>query len=173
MHLESASREVLIATIIGLKRQVQLQQQDIGSLKTQLQDAQYQIERVTTLLKELQKKTPGSTPLAIKPNVKKERSQKPRYQRAMNFSRRRDVPTHIVNHALSHCPDCGQELYAGWLASSRQVIDLPVAVATITEHRIYQHWCSHCRKKVTPNLDLSDTVLGNHRVSLRVMSGDC
>src|SRR3989338_7862580 len=39
--------------------------------------------------------------------------------------------------------------------------------------RIVKHayqCCPDCRKKVSPRLDLTDTVLGNHRVSFRLMS---
>jgi hypothetical protein len=99
-------------------------------------------------------------------------AQKPlgeRRKRTVNFGRKRDLPDQVVNHAYRRCPDCGGKLYGGWLKSRRQVIDLPLPAVTITEHQVFEHWCSACRKKVSPRLDLADTVLGNHRVSLKLM----
>jgi hypothetical protein len=76
----------------------------------------------------------------------------------------------VVLHAAAHCPDCGTALTGGWVRWRRQVIDLPVAPASITEHVVLARQCPACRRPVTPVLDLSDTVLGQHRVSLRLMA---
>ena len=73
-------------------------------------------------------------------------------------------------HAYSKCPDCNGKLYQGWLKRKRQIIDIPLTPATITEHQVCEHWCDGCKKKVSPKLDLSDRVLGNHRVSIKLMS---
>lgn len=155
MNLSAASREELIAVILRLR-------DENSRLKHELNLLRHRLEQ-------LQKKTPTDPPLHFKPSVdikpKGERS-----KRTVNFGRKRDVPDLIVNHAYRRCPDCGGKLYGGWLKSRRQVIDLPLPAVTVTEHQVFEHWCSACRKKVSPRLDLADTVLGNHRVSFRLMS---
>lgn len=171
MHLDTAPREELIGIIIQLRRQLQLQERDFATVKIQLQDAYYSIEQLNEQLKQLQKGKPSGTPLAIKPSVETHSEEKqPRKHRANNAGRRRDVPTQTIKHAFSHCLDCGRELFGGWLLSTRQVIDLPLIPAVITDHQVYAHWCSSCQKRVVPTIDLSDTVLDHHRVSLRLMS---
>lgn len=159
MNLKTAPREILLEYIVKLEGQIAVLGQENQTLKQQ----------ITELRKQLEGKTPSSPPLFVKPSVP-ERRKKKRKKRKENFARKRDIPTQIVKHAFSHCPDCGEKLYAGWLKNRRQIIDLPLAPATITEHQIFAHWCSHCRKKVYPKLDLRDQVLGNHRVSLKTMS---
>lgn len=171
MHLDTAPREELIRIIIEYQRRLQLQERDLATVKTQLQDAYYSIEQLTEQLKQLQKQHPSHPPFSTKPSVKKpETENQPRKYRALNAGRKRDVPTAVVKHASSHCPDCGQELFGGWLFSTRQVIDVPLPPASITEHQVFAHWCFSCQKRVVPPLDLSEVVLGSHRVSLRVMS---
>lgn len=50
------------------------------------------------------------------------------------------------------------------------MIDIPLSPATVTEHQVFAHWCSHCRKRVFPRLHLAPLVLGHHRLSLKLMS---
>lgn len=148
MDLETAPRKELIALI-------ETQQQRITQLE----------ERI----KQLERKLPPDLPFHPKPSIKLKKNQ-PRKQRDRGFARKSDTPTHITKHAYSACPDCGGKLYQGWMKTSRQVIDIPLVPAAITEHQVFEHWCSHCHKKVSPRVDLSHQVLGNHRVSLRLMS---
>lgn len=159
MNLKTAPRKILLEYIVKLEGQVIVLGQENQILKQQIQE----------LGKQLGGKTP-SLSFFVKPNVPERSRKKKRKKRSENFARERDVPTQIIKHAFSHCPDCGRKLYAGWLKSKRQVIDLPVTPMTITEHQVFAHWCCHCQKKVYPKLDLSEQVLGNHRVSLKTMS---
>ena len=155
MNLSAASREELIAVIFQLRDEnSRLRDQLVGLLRK---------------LEQLQKKTSTDPPLHFKANAP-EKPQGERRKRTVNLGRKRDIPDRIVNHAYQLCPDCGGKLYRGWLKSRRQVIDLPLPAVTVTEHQIFEHWCSICRKRVSPRLDLTDTVLGNHRVSFRLMS---
>lgn len=159
MNLKTAPKKVLLEYIVKLEGQIIVLSQENQTLKRQLQE----------LKKQLEGKTP-SPPFFVKPSVSERQGKKKRKKRQENFARKRDIPTQIIKHAFSHCPDCGGKLYAGWSKSKRQVIDLPMTPATVTEHQVFAHWCSHCQKQVYPKLDLSDQVLGNHRVSLRTMS---
>lgn len=159
MNLKTAPRKILLEYIVRLEGQIVVLGQENQVLKQQLQE----------LRKQLEGKTP-SPPFFVKPSVPERSRKKKRKKRSRNFARKRDIPTQIVKHAFSCCPDCGKKLYAGWLKSKRQVIDLPVIPVTITEHQVFAHWCCHCQKKVFPKLDLSDQAFGNHRVSLKTMS---
>lgn len=151
MSLKTAPREKLIRLILQLQQQI------------------IKLEKENEVLrKQLQEKKSTNPPLFVKPS-KPQGEKKKRKKRKTNYARKKDVPTQIIKHAFSHCPDCGGKLYAGWLKNQRQVIDLPVAPVIITEHQVFAHWCSRCKKKVYPKIDLSDQVLGNHRVSLRLM----
>lgn len=158
MNLSAAPREELIIIICQLRDENSQLRQQLAGLRQRLEQ-----------LQKLQKKPPAGPPLHFKPNVAEEPREE-RRKRTVNFSRKRDVPDQVVNHAYQRCPDCGSKLYGGWLKSRRQVIDLPLSAATVTEHQIFEHWCSACRKKVSPRPDLADTVLGSHRVSVRLMS---
>ena len=162
MNLTAVPRKQLIAFVLQLRDENQ-------QLRDQNQQLTVQLAKLERQLSRLRKQTPTDPPLHFKPNAP-EKTKGDRRKRAVNFGRRRDVPDRIVNHAYQCCPDCGGKLYGGWLKSRRQIIDLPLPAVTVTEHQIFEHWCSACRKKVSPRLDLADTVLGNHRVSVRLMS---
>ena len=156
MNLSAAPREELITAILRLR-------DENSYLK-------HQLNLLRRRLEQLQKKTPTDHPPPhFKPNAP-ETPPGERRKRIVNFGRKRDVPDRIVNHAYQRCPDCGAKLYGGWLKSRRQIIDLPLPAVTVTEHQVFEHWCSACHKKVSPRLDLADAVLGNHRVSFRLMS---
>lgn len=171
MTLDTTPRHELIKIVIDQKRQIQILQKGNQTLKIRLSDALYLISKLSTDLKQLQKGKPLDPPLHVKPNVKKDRpSQSARKQRNTGFARKTDTPTEVVNHVFRSCPDCHRRLFTGWLKRRRQVIDLPTSPVVITEHRLFEFWCSHCHKSVCPKVDLSTRVLGNHRVSLRLMN---
>ena len=148
MNIETATREQLIAVI-------KAQQQEINELKKRIA--------------QLERKLPPDLPFHPKPGIKL-KDKKKREKRNHGYARTLDTPTHVVKHAYTACPDCGSHVYEGWLQRRRQIIDIPLASATVTEHQVYEHWCSQCKKKIAPRLDLSDQVLGNHRISIKTMS---
>lgn len=159
VKLEEASREELLALI----RQ---QQQVIGALRET-------VARLEGRVQELEQRLgpggphgmPGLKPAAAKPA----RPKRARKQRRQNFARLRATPTEQVVHALAACPRCGKALVGGWLKWRREVLDLPIAPATVREHLVLARRCPDCRCVGTPRLDLSDQVLGQHRVGLRLM----
>jgi hypothetical protein len=148
MNLATAPKKELIALIV-------VQQKRIAELEKRIA--------------QLEHKIPPSLPFHPKPSITV-KLRKPKKARVSGFARKLDTPTEIVIHKHNQCPDCQNDLHKGWISKTRQIIDLPLTPATITEHRVITNWCSHCKKKVSPILDLSDQVLGNHRVSLRLMS---
>lgn len=138
-------------------------------LQTKVLQLEQENQKLKKRIIELERKTPPDLPFHPKPSIKL-KADKKRKKRQHGYARKLDKPTHIVRHAHSKCPDCNQSLYKGWLKRRRQVIDIPLQPATITEHQVFEHWCGNCKQKVSPHLDLSGQVLGNHRVSLRLMS---
>src|ERR1700693_1931010 len=159
VKLEDASRGELLALIAQ-------QQQVIAALRET-------VARLEGRVRELEQRMgpgglhgmPGLKPASAKPA----RLKGPRKQRRQNFARLRATPTEQIVHALEACPQCGQALAGGWVKWRREVLDLPVAPATVTEHLVLAQRCSSCRRVVTPRLDLSNQVLGHHRVGLRLM----
>lgn len=159
VKLGDASREELL-TIIAQ------QQQLIATLR----ETVVRLEaRVRELEQRLGPGAPHGMPGLKPPPAKPAGPKGPRKRRRQNFARLRATPTEQVVHALEACPQCGKALAGGWVKWRREVLDLPVAPATVTEHLVLARRCCSCRRVVTPRLDLADQVLGQHRVGLRLM----
>lgn len=124
-------------------------------------------------IEDLESKLGGSSPTVptwVKPN-RKERREAERKKRKESFVRRRETPTQPpVEHRLSHCPDCGRPLPEGTVKRVRQVIEIPTPAVEIIEHRFYSHRCGYCGKTFVAKADLSDQVVGKHRVGINLMS---
>jgi hypothetical protein len=98
---------------------------------------------------------------------------KPRKKRdaQYNKARSRSEPTEIVEHRVVNCPECHLRLGGITLARQREVIDIPPPPQVIiTEHRIYQGWCSACQKWHEAPVDLHEEVLGQGRIGVRLAS---
>ena len=95
--------------------------------------------------------------------VGKTLGQSPRKPRPHGFARRRMTPTHRVEHALASCPECGTGLTGGWVQRTREVIDVPVVPAAVTEHVFIARTCPICQQRRTPQADLAGVVLGKQR----------
>jgi len=114
----------------------------------------------------------GNAPEWVKPNRKERREQEKaeRKKRKKSFVRLRETPTETLKHAVETCPDCGRPLSEGWLHRVRQVIEIPQTPVRVIEHQVYARRCGVCGKVHIPKLDLSNEVLGRHRVGVRLMS---
>ena len=90
-------------------------------------------------------------------------------KRPHGFARRRDEPTHRVEHATASCPDCQVPLIGGRVCGSRQVISLPRVRARVTDT-----WCSNacpkCRKRWAPEPDWGALSVGRQRFGVSVQS---
>ena len=98
------------------------------------------------------------------------RSKGERRKRPHGFGRRRDEPTHRVEHATANCPDCGISLQGGRVCGSRQVITLPRVRARVTEHVVLERTCQKCRKRWAPEPDWSAITAGRQRMGISVQS---
>jgi transposase len=118
-------------------------------------------------------KPPREPPSFAKRNTPKPKRKTTRKPRAAedNAARRRQDPTHILEHSLERCPDCRALLSARSLDRRRQVIDLPPPIPIqVTEHQVFKGWCGRCRRWHTPTLDLRSEVVGQARFGIRLMS---
>lgn len=162
---DSLSREELVSIILEQHQAIVELRQAVDTLT----------ERVRVLEKEneeLRSKLgggSGTAPAWVKAN-RSERRKKDRKKRQQSFTRRRETPTEIVEHAVEICPDCGRRLSGETVHHSRQVIEIPDAPVRIIEHRAIARYCGVCRKIHTPKLDLSGDVVGTHRVGIGLMS---
>jgi hypothetical protein len=75
-----------------------------------------------------------------------------------------------VIHAVERCPQCGRSLTGGSIKRTREVIEVPVVPAVITEHVYLERCCPHCRTRHTPAVDRTGTVVGKQRFGVGLVS---
>ena len=133
------------------------------------------IERLQRRIAELEGQAKPGGPLRM-PGLKAKSARKPpaqqgpRKQRRHGFARRRMTPTHRVEHVMENCPDCGAHLSGGWIQRTREVIELPVVPAQVTEHVYIARTCPACRRRCTPPAELGGVVLGQQRLGVNLLS---
>lgn len=155
MDLLSAPRSELIRIIYE-------QQDKIAALEAQLVEMKARFN-------EQDPKQQNKPPSWVKPNIKNKKKGS-RKKRELNFGRKLDTPTKQIFHSFDVCPDCGGRLGKPAVSYTRQTIDIPPANVEITEHVIYKRWCFTCKKRFIPKVDLKDTVVGQQRIGIRLMS---
>lgn len=115
--------------------------------------------------------TAREVPEFVKQNRKPSSQPKPpRKRRPHGFARRREPPTRVIEHFPEHCSGCGRKLSGGWLHTSRQVIEIPIAPVEVIEHRIMARHCGVCQRREVARVDLSEEVVGQSRLGVRLMS---
>lgn len=163
------SREELISTVLGLQEQLAVSEKEMAEL----------LRAMATLEKEnaeLRARVGGdggaSTPGWVKPNRKERRDaeRKARKKRAESFSRKRQVPTEVVYHAVDTCPDCHRKLSGGWEHDRRQVVDLPDARIRVRDNVRIARRCGICGKRWIPKLELSGQVVDKCSFGVGLMS---
>jgi transposase len=87
-----------------------------------------------------------------------------------NHGRPRGEPTQCVQHAYDQCPDCGYPLRGQAVRRRREVLELPDAAVTITEHQILTRYCPVCAAYQTPRVSFAGVVLGQGRIGVRLAS---
>jgi hypothetical protein len=155
---------VLRAENVELRREV-------ADLRTLLTTAE---ARIAELEQEAQQASAKRTPSFVKANrPKRQTVDGKRKKRAAehNHARRREKPTRIECHALDRCPICNYPLRGESIDYTRQVIEIPPPPPVeIIEHQVIKRRCPHCRVWRSPTLDLSQQVLGQGRIGVRVAS---
>lgn len=184
IDLKHASRDELIRLVITQHETIQQQERIIADLHATVTRLEAQVTaltaRVGTLIAALEAVTrtdagtgsrraqgmPGLKPAdALVPAPKRERK-----RREQAFTRQRMEPTAQRVHALERCPTCGERLTGGSVKWRREVIELPVVPAVVTEHLFVERRCSHCRTRHTPPVDLVGEVVGKQRFGVGLVS---
>ena len=79
-------------------------------------------------------------------------------------------PTAQVTHAPEFCPECHTTLSGGWVQRTREVIELPVCLAEVTEHIFIARGCPLCRKRRLPQDLLREVAVGRQRSGINPVS---
>lgn len=160
--LTRASRADLLAVIAG-------QQATIATLNGTVATLQARIAELERRLGSSGGKgMPGTKPASA---TRSKATGQPRKRRNRGYARMRSQePTQRVVHAADYCPDCATPLTGGWVARTREVIELPAVPAQVVAHVVLARWCRRCRRSVTPRLDLAGTVRGRQRFGVGLLS---
>lgn len=156
-QLRSLSKDELIVLIMKLFDEIDL-------LKIRIIDLEEKLNQ-----KRNQGNQKREVPLWVKANVKNKGTGK-RKKRIHAFVRMKDAPTDTVFHSHETCPNCDGVLGKPSVAYSRQIIDIPILPATITEHVVFKRYCVTCKKRFYPKPNLSSTVIGKYRIGINLMA---
>ena len=155
--LDLASREALLAIIAEQQWVISGQQGAIAELR----------QRVESLEARLSGGGPGARMPGHKPAA---RRKKPRKKRQHGFARPRMAPAGRVVHAPESCPECHTTLSGDWVQPTREVIDIPVVPAEVTEHVFIARTCPLCRKRRLPQDHLREVAVGRQRWGINPVS---
>lgn len=118
-----------------------------------------QAKRIAELEREIQNlkqnQTPPKPPHFVKANIpskKKEGKRGPPFGHPFFGRRHPDKVDEEKEWRLEDCPDCGGPVSDTMGTSSRIEIDLPPVTPIVRKHQIHRHWCSKCRKMVSPTV---------------------
>lgn len=156
LDLQQATRDELIQLNLKLIAQLQLLQERVKQLETELESLRGGGSN-------------NSPPTFVKAN-RPARDKKKRKKRARGFARKLDHPTARVEHAFEHCPQCQVSLRGRRVIKTRQVIELPPVQAQVIEHVLVERCCPKCHKRWTPQIDLSTLAVGNQRFGISVQA---
>jgi hypothetical protein len=106
----------------------------------------------------------------LKPGPPPARSERPRRRRVQGFGRRRMAPTDRRVHAVTACPNCRVSLRGGAVVRTREVIEIPLAPAVVTEHVYLVRSCPRCRGRWQPGPEVAGAVVGQGRLGIGLLS---
>lgn len=170
LRLALMQREALAAQAAQLARQQAL----ISELQAIISQ---QAQRIGVLAQQVQEQSASSgsaKPAGLAGNklspAPPARPKHPRKKRAHNTARARMAPTARITHAVDTCPQCGTALGGGTVRWSREVLDVPVAPVTVTEHQYVERRCPRCHHRCRPPVELAGVVVGRQRLGLGLVS---
>jgi transposase len=153
LDLTTASRETLLAIIAEHRATIAQLQQRVDVLEARLS------ARGSPGM-------PGNKP----PSTRSAPRKAARKRRPHGFARVRTAPTQRVEHSVEVCPDCGTHLSGGWVQRTREVIEIPVVPAQVTEHVMIARVCPICERRRVPKVDWGRVVVGKQRFGVNLLS---
>jgi hypothetical protein len=166
-----ASRDKLIAS---LRETVSEQQRLIVALEGANEELRRQLERLEGKVRELEPRKPKGMPGNKKGRDKQsegESGEKERKKREMNYGRKRCVvPAVRVEHAVDKCSHCDIRLSGGTRWRTREVIEVVLSPALVTEHVYIQRGCPCCGKVYRPGPELDGIAVGKQRFGVGLVS---
>ena len=142
MHLETATREELLALIVQQQATITQLQATITALEARVQELEARLVKGGP-----PKGMPGHKPQQPDPA----RVKQPRKRRDHGFARLRAVaPTTTVRHAVDACPACGCTLLGGTVKRTREVIEVRPSPVQVIEHQYLVRRCPQCGRRWTP-----------------------
>jgi transposase len=157
--LSTATRDELLA-IITQQRVI------IGELQQTIAQLQKRIEQLEGRASGRKREMPGNKPASTRQEERKT-TRKPRPK---GFARCRATPTRRVEHKLDKCPDCGTTLTGGWVHKTREVIEIPLVPAEVTEHVLIARQCPVCNQAKVAKMELAGVVAGEQRLGINLVS---
>ena len=157
LDLTKASRETLLAVIAELRDANAGLRQRVESLEARLSGGGPGARMPGHKLAARAKKGAGE-------------AKKPRRKRQQGFARLRMESTAQVTHAPEFCSECHTALSGGWVQRTREVIELPVCPAEVTEHVFIARRCPLCRKRRLPQDPLQEVAVGRQRLGINLVS---
>lgn len=145
----------------------------IECLMAERDDLRVEVGRLASRVDELEEQVrdggPGTPPPPAPPAwVKKNRPARtaakvPRRKRTQAFVRRRSAASVQVVHGVDACTGCGCVLKGGTIKRHREVIEIVLAPAVVTDHALLERVCPVCATVCVPRLGPADGVVGQHR----------
>ncbi len=182
IDLKNASRDDLIRLIVAQHETIQQQARIIAEQQERIAALEGRVTQLTarvgTLVAALEAATGtdagkgGGRPQGM-PGLKATNAPptaKERKRRERGYSRTRMAPMQRVIHAVERCPRCGLRLSGGSVKRRREVIEVPVTPAVVTEHVYLERCCPHCRTRQTPPVELIGEVVGKQRFGVGLVS---
>ncbi|MGH2603625.1 MAG: IS66 family transposase, partial [Dehalococcoidia bacterium] len=185
LDLYHASRDDLLKLVVTQRETLADRDRRIAALEAELAAQRAAIVRLTERLGEaLATAEPGDDATGddedgpgrprgmpgLKPGQPTPKAPRSRRCRAHGFARRRMAPTTRQEHALTGCPDCGAPLAGGTVKRTREVIEVPLAPAVVTEHVYLERRCPACGRRCVPQPDLAGIVVGQGRLGIGLVS---
>lgn len=187
LDLYRATRDELVALVVALRernadleRRLAWQAEELATLRATVADLSARVGELLAAGDPAATDDPDGTAGAadapprgvpgLKPGPPPARPAQPRRKRARGFGRRRMEPTAWQVHAVDACPRCRHPLRGGTVARTREVLEVPLGPATVTEHVYLARRCPRCGGRWQPGPGLAGVVVGQGRLGVGLVS---